>query len=475
MVNSDSSADATQADLEDQCVPAASADPAPGPVLHGRWPHRFSNALSLTRSHFPATFRSAIGLVMVAFLLAGLLQIYGLPLNTAYNRAIAFISESFVRWMEPVPLGIELHATGSNIRASSSLLRVENLTSFNTSVYFFYLPFIAMLLTLAAWRYRLVTPGEIVMVLGMLVVMHVAGTSMRVIWGEAAWLSRPLLSPVRDWEFVLLQRLTRVYFAYGMQLWSGLAVALVLLRSSRGSRWSSAVKILPTGSGRSIGIACLILILPLLSFIGLIPLSWRITGHGERAIWAVELALAQAGRYDEAYKMHTESAPQPTVEEVPILLALAQFALRDDSSAAEHFYQRLLQVAPGQREANLYMGGRMGRLGRFAEAARHYQTALTIDPGNPEIIYQLGNCHLGMGDQVTARARFEQVVELRPESPRALAKLGWIHAAAGEPCQAMALYSRCLALAPDSEIADDVRRQRLELTGLCPGSKPSED
>jgi Flp pilus assembly protein TadD len=146
----------------------------------------------------------------------------------------------------------------------------------------------------------------------------------------------------------------------------------------------------------------------------------------------------------------------------------------DDAVEAEKFYQQVLLLEPGQKAANLYMGGLKSRLGRFQEAAAHFQTALSSGAHDPEILYQLGNCYLGMGDRFAARNLYQQVLELRPESPRALAKLGWIQEAEGEPCRAMALYAQCLALAPDPEVADDVGRRHQKLESRCPGGKRTE-
>ena len=436
-------------------------------TLPGGGLHRFAHASRLARSRYPPTLRSAIGLVMTAFVLAGLVQIYGGSARARYTRAVVFISEGVARWLEPVSLGIHLQATGSIVQVSSGLFRVANVTSFDTSSYFFYLPFIAILLSLSAWRFRLVSLPEIVIILGLLVAVHVTCTSLRVLYSEAERLRSPLASLVGEWEFACLQRLARVYYIYGAQLWSGMAVALVLLRTGAASHGISDARRTFVVSTTATAIGCLIFLLPALAYVSFAPPLRRITGGDVRARSAVALALATEGRHREAAEMARTTSRSPDPADVPVLLTLARLAAKDSSGEAGEAYRRVVSLDPDHGEANFYLGGLLGRQGRYEEAARRYRTVLSVDPDNPEALYQLGNCDLALGNLYSARLRYEQAVALRPASPRALAKLARIHAREGEPCTAVALYSRCLELDPDQEVAGDVRRSLQKVESRC--------
>ena len=72
---------------------------------------RDGSALELTRkswllrSRQAPSLRSTLGLIMLAFVLAGVVQVFGGALAARYTNAVVFVSQSVARWLEPVPLG----------------------------------------------------------------------------------------------------------------------------------------------------------------------------------------------------------------------------------------------------------------------------------------------------------------------------------------------------------------------------------
>ncbi len=309
--------------------------------------------------------RGALLLVLVCFVVAGLIQPFWHPLQELYAGLLATAGLPVVLWAQPVPITARLEHRGVGITARGDLFPDSPLGPVETASYSFYLPFIAALLLGAGWRWRLVSPAEVILVLTFFVVIHLAGLVMDLLILQtifAAGEGFVLLHPIEE---ALLHGLFRIYVLFGMQLWNGLAVALVLARVLFRLEPDRRPFLAPLAAPRGLAFACIVFCLPAVIYLLAAPplraATLRTTPTAitermmQRAGEAAELDLQEAaGWYSRVLSLDPDHAAA--------LAGLGRIRqLAGEACAARDYFSRSLarQPAPAVAEA----------VGRFLEQA----------------------------------------------------------------------------------------------------------
>lgn len=403
-------------------------------------------------------------LVVVCFLLGGLVQLVWPPVAAVYTRIVATVSTRVVWWLEPVPVLDHLITRGTQVRPQSVLLPTQRFKPLETSSFWFYLPFVLLLLVTAGALYRLASVTEILSLVLFLFAVHVTCLSLGVLWSESQALSQEGARFISRREFAVLQALARLYFVYGIQLWSGLMVAFVLLRSAAGTRVLAHGFLRALSSPGGLAACCVAFLLPSLAFMIGAPAIRHLSGAANDARLAVALREAARGALREA----EELAGAVLAEDATDVRALELMArLADRPEEAESWYRRLLAVQPDRVGAHYDLGGLLARRGAWQAAAGEYRSVLEFSPGHVDARYQLGNCYLRQGEIDAARREYDRVLELDAARPDALGKRAYINHLQGDDCAARNLYARALSLEPVPEDASLLRRQLQEAEAGC--------
>ena len=90
--------------------------------------------------------------------------------------------------------------------------------------------------------------------------------------------------------------------------------------------------------------------------------------------------LFKAGQYREAHSIYSELAAGSDNPDLQLNTAVSLALLGDDAAAAEA-YRRVLEIAPGNRRALIYLGNSLLRMGHNGDAAQAYAESLS---GNVE-------------------------------------------------------------------------------------------
>jgi tetratricopeptide (TPR) repeat protein len=170
----------------------------------------------------------------------------------------------------------------------------------------------------------------------------------------------------------------------------------------------------------------------------LLGLAYYLLGQPERALGALDHALAQNPRYLEAL-MHRGL----------VLDALG----RTDDAAAAFAAARDGQASPAPRGipwhhaaklANQHaaLGDAYVEAGALASAIDQYRAALRLGPSFQDLRYRLARLLLDAGHALEAREELERVVEARPGFREARAALGLACFLAGDAATARALWRR---------------------------------
>jgi tetratricopeptide (TPR) repeat protein len=180
---------------------------------------------------------------------------------------------------------------------------------------------------------------------------------------------------------------------------------------------------------------------------------------------------AREKRHEEARDLFEQAlAIAPEADNLHFHLAMAYRALGDAERAARHM-ERRGEVKVGVRDPLLdridalvsgvrgytELGERLGRAGRYDEAAAALEQAVAADPDDALAHLYLGFVRTRQGRLDDALASFARVRELEPDNERAWFFAGRVHVARGEDAEALAAFREAVRLHPRQA------RARLEL------------
>jgi len=111
-------------------------------------------------------------------------------------------------------------------------------------------------------------------------------------------------------------------------------------------------------------------------------------------------------------------------------------------SAAQHDYERALQIDPAHGEALTGLGVLLSRRGLWTDALTPLRRATEVDPGRAAAWYYLGEALNHVDDLAAAQAAYERAVELEPRNARALHRLGIVLDRLNRPAEATRMYRR---------------------------------
>jgi len=113
-----------------------------------------------------------------------------------------------------------------------------------------------------------------------------------------------------------------------------------------------------------------------------------------------------------------------------------------DFTAAEHAYQQVLQLEPGNAEALKRLGVVEQTELKFNESIVHFQAILSRDAKHPETNFFLGVSYLGLGDFPRAIQSFENELATPKPHPRCRYYLGLAYESSNRMDQAISEFRR---------------------------------
>ncbi|MDQ6764987.1 MAG: tetratricopeptide repeat protein [Verrucomicrobiota bacterium] len=116
--------------------------------------------------------------------------------------------------------------------------------------------------------------------------------------------------------------------------------------------------------------------------------------------------------------------------------------------AVEH-YQSAVKINPELAEAEMFLGLAFGDLGALDEAVQHYERALSLDPRDGKAECNLASVLAVQGRRDEARKRFEHSLSIQPDLFLAHKELGDLLVAAGEYDAAINHYTEALRIRPN--------------------------
>jgi hypothetical protein len=294
-----------------------------------------------------------------------MLQPFWHPVQEYYAGFLAMAGLPVVVWAQPLPITVRLEHRGVGITAYGDLFPNSPLGPVETASYSFYLPFIAALLIGAGWRWRLVAPAEIILVLAFFAVIHLAGLVMDLLILQAIFAAGEGFALFRPIEEAILHGLFRIYVLFGMQLWNGLATALILARvvvRLEPARWRILA---PLASPRGLAFACLVLSLPALLYLLAAPPLRAVAGEPSRS-GATERMMQRAGEVVERDRQQAAGWYSRVITIDPnhaaALAGLGRIhQLEGEACAARDYFLRCLKGRPAPAVADA--------VGRFLQQA----------------------------------------------------------------------------------------------------------
>jgi cytochrome c-type biogenesis protein CcmH/NrfG len=115
--------------------------------------------------------------------------------------------------------------------------------------------------------------------------------------------------------------------------------------------------------------------------------------------------------------MRSKSKVTATIIILLIISALSSGAVETTQapgSNADAFYSRVLKDDPGNPTANIYMGDKAYKDGKFDDAVKYFQAALQTEPNNTEAMFKLARTYALNGKMDDAAPLYERVLALDP-------------------------------------------------------------
>ena len=171
--------------------------------------------------------------------------------------------------------------------------------------------------------------------------------------------------------------------------------------------------------------------------------------HNPRAQEDLAMALARAGRLDEAITRYQE------LFRLYPEYARGHYNLGNDLLAAGRIeaavpaYQEALRLQPGFLDARINLGITSVRLGRLPEAIAQFETVLRQTPDSAYANFNLGQAYAQAGRISEAIPLCARAVWLMPEMAQGYHLLGNTLTKAGRTTEALTAYRSAVLLAPD--------------------------
>lgn len=366
--------------------------------------------------------RLAIAAVLACFVVGGALLPWWDRQAGTYTGILVAIGRHVVPWLQPAPLVGGLERSGTIVRLADAFTPGDSLGAVQTSHISFYLPFIVLLLAAARWPLRLVTAAEVLLVLGSVFVVHVGCLSLGVQSVEVdAFVPGGHPALVGPLEHALLRTLHHTYWYTGAQLWTGLVVALILLRAAT-ARGDRVARTRRWASSRALAAACLVVVLPALLYVALSPAVRRLSGRDRTARLTAAEAYFRAGHREAAGHLARE-AYDATRPDPRAMLLLGLVAEETSPEEAAVWFDRALAARPGSLGAQLGLARVRARLGDRDAAMAAYYSVLSIAPGNADAYKALGDLYMARGDYPAARSHYEMAVRFQPDLAASLSRL----------------------------------------------------
>lgn len=350
--------------------------------------------------------RRAIVAVLATFVIAGALMPLWDRAAGAYAGVLAAASRPVAAWIEPAPLLERLERSGTLVRLAGRHEHFESLGAVETRTISFYLPFVVLLLAAAFRPLRLVTAREIAIILGAVLLVHVAGLALGIQVLEVDALrvggSPSLAGPI---ENAILRTLHHTYCYTGAQLWAGLTIGLVLLRAGAGRSPSDGAG--PSPRHRSIvAPSCAVLLLPAILYVGLAPALRHLTGRDRQASRTVAYACLRAG--DRACARDLGARAIDPARPDPGTMMLLGLATEETAPAeAAGWYRRVVEARPHDSDARAGLARTLAKAGDREAAMAAYYALLSFEPGNPEAYRALADLHRARGNETAGRSHDE--------------------------------------------------------------------
>lgn len=160
------------------------------------------------------------------------------------------------------------------------------------------------------------------------------------------------------------------------------------------------------------------------------------------------LAHHQGGRLQQAaalYQRALQSAPRDA--EANHLMGLLEHQAGRGDTAVRHLSEAVA-AEPGNATYHSNLGVVLQSLRRLDEAKASYERAIALDPGIAAVHNNLGVVLNGLGRFEEARAAYQRALALEPRYAEAHANLGLTLQAMGRRAEAVAAYRQAIALRP---------------------------
>ncbi len=137
------------------------------------------------------------------------------------------------------------------------------------------------------------------------------------------------------------------------------------------------------------------------------------------------LALAQAGKYDEAiveYQKALEKDPEQAYIQANLADALSKLDRNEEALAA---YNKAIALKPDDAAMYTNVGVLLGKMGRNAESQEMFKKAASINPASAaQNFYNLGATLVNSGKSAEAAEAFRQAIKADPNYAEAWYQLG---------------------------------------------------
>ncbi len=180
------------------------------------------------------------------------------------------------------------------------------------------------------------------------------------------------------------------------------------------------------------------------------PLLRKIFDH-KPSDKVVKLALAnlafEIGKLETARKLLVQLAAENNVGLNTLLMTARVHERLDRHRLAVKYWQRILQLDSGNREARGRLAIYYENRGQFDKALDHLLSLLEKNPNNLSLLGKICNIYVNADRFAEALPYFERYVQIRPDDLDALRSIININIALGN--DTVSLYRRILAITPD--------------------------
>ena len=156
--------------------------------------------------------------------------------------------------------------------------------------------------------------------------------------------------------------------------------------------------------------------------------------------------------------------------------------------AAIDLFLELVNSAPNNVEARIWLARIFVSNFMFEEAIEQYRIAIKLDPVNPEPPFMLGNLHIQLRQWDEARQQLNRALQLEPRQPHVVAELGYLSLQTGDAVGYVRQLQKTIQLDPldyeqpfaiakllyELELIDDGDRFREQVFAIAPNSPAAQ-